>query len=398
MASFGAFAGTEYVPGQISLDDLVAPPYDVVSPAERAQLASRSEYNAIHVELPEDPGGGDPYRHAAALWRSWHEEGAVQLSSVPCLYVYEMSFTAEGGEQVTTTGVLGALGLDPCHSGEVLPHEQTIAKDKRDRLSLLRATRTNFSPIWVLSPSEGLGALCRDAARAAGERSARDADGVTHRIWAVPDAGFIAAVTALVAASPVLIADGHHRYETACTYLAEAPESPGSAAILALLVELDERELAIRAIHRLISGVSGDELTAHLEASFEMAAGPLDAGQLRSQMGASGSLGLLTADRAFLLSPRGALVERAASDLGSALVAAALEGLAGATVGYEPSLEAAAGAAARGEVAGAILLEPASAEQVASTARGGAPMPPKTTYFHPKPRTGMVFRELDATG
>lgn len=391
MARLAPFRATTYDPARVAAEEVVAPPYDVVGPAERAALAARSPYNAIHVELPEDPAGGDRYSHAAALFARWHDEGAVKVAEEPAFYVYRMTFRSEEGEEKTTTGLFGALGLDPEHTGEVLPHEETTSKDKSDRLSLLRAARTNFSPIWGLSLSEGLGRLCEEAAAGAGEPfAAHDASGSLHECFEVTDEAFIQAATSLVAASPVLIADGHHRYETACTFSSE-DSTAGSGAVLALVIELSEQQLNVEAIHRLLTGVGEEALVAELEKSFEIRPGPSEAAALRELMRSEGGLGLLTPAGGRLLVPR-----RAGDELDSVRLREALSGLAGLEVSYQHGLEEVESALSEGRAEAAVLIRPVSVAQIAATAHGGGRMPPKSTFFYPKLLTGMVYRELDA--
>ncbi|MGO9558039.1 MAG: DUF1015 family protein [Acidimicrobiales bacterium] len=397
MARLAAFRGTTYNIAIVDPGDVVAPPYDVVGPAERAELAARSPYNSILVELPEDPGGGDKYEHAAELWRAWHEDRAVEIAGDPELYVYRMTFTEEDGSTRTTTGVLGALGLDPDHSGEVLPHEQTISKDKHDRLSLLRAARTNFSPIWGLSLAAGLSELCDAVALKSGEsiRAVDDA-GTVHECWATSDTDLIGQITALIGSKPVLIADGHHRYETACAYFVDDPASPGADAVLALVVELTESELAVQAIHRLVTGVDPERLVSQLEPSFEVTPGPRDPIALRDEMVKVGALGLLTPGGTHLLTPRPSLLHVGDDDLDSTRLERAFKSVPGAQVTYQHGVLKVARFVAEGQAAAAVLLRPVSVQQIEAIAYGGRRMPPKSTFFYPKPRTGVVFRELDA--
>ncbi len=398
MARFVAWRATVYDRSRVDPQDVVAPPYDVVGAAERAELAARSAYNSILVELPVDPSGGDKYQHAAAIWQEWHESGIVRVAGEPALYVYRMTFVEEDGTRRSTTGVLGALGLDPSHAGDVLPHEQTISKDKHDRLSLLRAARTNFSPIWGLSLAGGLGDLCEVAAKSAGDSwRATDEAGTVHECFAVDDSSLVEQVVALVATTPVLIADGHHRYETACAYYEETDGSPGSDAVLAYVVELSERELAVQAIHRLINGVDAGSLPEILERSFELRPGPSDPVELRNMMAAEGALGLLLpGGRAHLLTPRPDLLLPGEDELDSTRLARALANTPHAEVSYQHGAVEAARAVLEGRAEAAVLLRPVSVEQIRAVAHGGRRMPPKSTFFHPKPRTGMVFRELDA--
>ncbi|MGH9304658.1 MAG: DUF1015 domain-containing protein, partial [Acidimicrobiales bacterium] len=329
MARLEPFRGTYYEAHRVVADDVIAPPYDVVDASERERLAARSPYNAIHVELPSPPTGSDldPYENAASIFRRWHEEGIVSIEDSPSFAVYTMTFTDDDGSERSTTGVLGALGLDPGRHGDVLPHEETIARDRYDRLSLLRAARTNFSPIWVLSLADGFTAACKHAAEGSSRRwRAVDDEGVLHEIAVVslPDA--LQHITEVAAAAPVLVADGHHRYETACAYLADGAPA-GADSVLALVVELSEDELSVGPIHRLVGGVDGEAVGQGLQKWFEVRETPLSATALTEAMAANSGLGLVTAAGGFLLLPRPELVELSEDGIDSVLVAVALDDL-----------------------------------------------------------------------
>jgi uncharacterized protein (DUF1015 family) len=400
MAGFEAFRGTTYDWVRVRPDDVIAPPYDVVRPSDRTHLAGRSPYNSITVELPlADPVAGlDPYENAAAIFERWHEEGVVGVEEEAGFYVYRMTFTDEDGSTRATTGALGALRLDPEHRGDVLPHEQTTPKDKHDRLSLLRAARTNFSPIWGLAVGAGLSAACVEAISPVAEAwTATDSDGVLHERWTVTAPDAVATISSVVAAAPVLLADGHHRYETACIYAAEQPGAAGADRVLAFVVELVGSELAVQAIHRLLNGIDAANLPALLERHFGIEPGPADPPALRDAMSAEGALGLITRDGSWLLRPRPELLHAADDDLDSSRLAYALTDLGITDVRYQHGVVLAGDAVESGEADAAVLLRPVSIGQIARTAHGGRLMPPKSTFFHPKPRTGMVFRELDPT-
>lgn len=403
MPRFEAFAGYRYDPARVSLDDVVAPPYDVVGPDERAELAARSPANAIEVELPEpDDGAGlDRYGHAAAVLAGWISDGTLVRDGSPSFSVYRMTYADDDGRRRSTTGVIGALGIDLDGRGEVLPHEETMPKPKGDRLDLLRATRTNLSPIWALSPVPGLTAACLAAVEGVEPAVARDGD-VVHECWGVSDPAAVKEVEAIVASSPVLVADGHHRYETAGAYWRERSEAGAlgddapEALIMALVVELAEDQLLVRPIHRLVAGLpDGFELPAGLGPWFEITEGPDGADELAHAMAAGGALGLATPRGSYLLVPRPALEAAAGAALDSARLAVALAGLPPHELAYQHGRATVFAAGRSGEAQGGFLLRPATVEQIADTARVGRRMPPKTTFFEPKPRTGMVFRTLD---
>ncbi|MGH9151512.1 MAG: DUF1015 family protein, partial [Acidimicrobiales bacterium] len=210
MPRFQPFAGVRYAPPGGRLDDVVAPPYDVITADERAALVARSPYNAVRLELPADEGGRYRYQVAASLWATWRADGILRSDDQASFYVYRMGYRDAAGTPRQTTGVIGALALSTLDEGDVLPHEHTTPKARADRLDLLRACRANLSPIWVLSTTPGLTELCELPAPP--DARGTDADGVHHRLWRVSQPGLVEAIAAAVAAAPVIVADGHHRY------------------------------------------------------------------------------------------------------------------------------------------------------------------------------------------
>ncbi len=389
MPRFEPFRAVRYSPAAGDPTDLVAPPYDVIGPDERASLEARSDRNAVRLELPSDGHAG-----AAGRFRAWLDDGTLVQDGEPAFYVYRM--TAAGR---ATTGVLGALELEPPGRG-ILPHERTTAKDKSDRLGILRATQVNLSPIWGLSAAGGRLAA---AARPDGlEELARavDDEEIVHQLWRLDDPERVAEVTAAVAAQPVLIADGHHRFEVANAYRAEEGAAPGATAILAYLVELAEDELAVHPIHRLLADVPPDlSLPADLTPWFQISPAAVDdAEQLPAAMAEEGALGLVLPDGLWLARPRATTTAAADDDLDSSRLDVALAGLAGlgkeVTVRFQHGTGIVAEAVRKGEADAAVLLRPATIGQIEATGAGGERMPPKTTFFWPKPRTGLVFRDL----
>jgi uncharacterized protein (DUF1015 family) len=401
MSRFEPFAGYRYDDTRVELDDVVAPPYDVVGPPERARLAARSPFNSILVELPEpdEESGLDRYQNAAAILESWIAGGVLARDPRPAFYVYRMSYEDPDGRARSTTGVIGALGLDLDAAGEVLPHEETMPKPKGDRLFLLRATAANLSPIWGLAPAPGLTAACAQAVTGLEPQRADDGP-VVHEVWAVSDPGSIERIRAAVESDPVLLADGHHRYETARAYRQELDGAEGAVAtprdlVMALVVELVEDQLLVRPIHRLVSGLpEGFDLPAALSHWFEVE--PAGDGQgSGSVAGDEKGIELVTAEGRFVLVPRPGLDEAAGVDLDSARLRVALGDLPPHEVIYQHGREETVAALGDGGAQAAFLLRPATVGQIADTARLRRLMPPKTTFFEPKPKTGMVFRKLD---
>src|SRR3954453_18988310 len=225
--------------------DLVAPPYDVIDAEHRARLAARSPHNVVAVDLPE--GGGDPYEHAAALFADWRSRGAVVRDDEPALWALRQDYTGPDGRALTRQGVFCRIRVEDSAPGRIRPHERTHPGPKEDRLRLTRATRANMSPIFCLHPGPtqvgGEGEPFADVT---------DEDGTRHRLWRVADPDRLRDVQAALADAELLIADGHHRYETA---RASADEIGGVGAHrygLACLVALEDPGLTVFPTHRLV--------------------------------------------------------------------------------------------------------------------------------------------------
>ncbi len=358
-------------------------------------MVERSPYNIVRLELPAGDTP-DPYSAAAELLDGWRDGGVLQRDRTPSFYGYRMSYTDDSGQARSTMGVIGALGLEPPGEG-ILPHEETTPKAKSDRLRLLRATRANLSPIWVLTPVTGLAELCNPPAHPAEHTieaaQVAGSENVLHELWPIVDDDRIAAIAAHVASEPVLVADGHHRYETALTFQAE-DRSPASASVLALVVELDDRQLSVQAIHRLVAGVAADALLEALGEAFDLSPTSPIGADIASRMADAGALAVVTSAGTWMAKAKAHTRAAATHDLDSSRLDVVLAVLPGAEVSFQHGWESAAAAVAAGEATAAVLLRPATVEQIAGISRGGVRMPPKTTFFWPKPRTGLVLREL----
>jgi uncharacterized protein (DUF1015 family) len=391
---FEPFRGLRYDPGAVRLDQVIAPPYDVIGSALRTTLAHRSPFNSVRVELPEPDLqlGIDRYQVAAGLLLSWMAQRVVVPDPHPSFYPYRM--TSHEGR--ASTGVIGALGVG---DDDILPHEETMPKPRSDRLDLLRATRANLSPIWGLSLTAGLSALLEPTGPPVGD--AFDDDGVRHQLWVVDDPTAVEAVSRAVGESAVVVADGHHRYETARAYREEVRTALGGRPgphdlVMALVVELADDQLTVGPIHRTLRGLPDDvDLPDSLSRWFDVVhAGPATE-RVVGALGSSSSLALLTADGAWLLTPRPEAYEAAGSDLDSSLVDMALRQLPAHESTHCHSWEEALTAVRSKEAQAALLLRPVTVSQIAEWAGARRRMPAKTTYFSPKPRTGMVFRRLE---
>jgi len=384
-----------------------APPYDVIEPEARAALEARDPHNAVRLILP------DSYDAAAAALARWRDDGVLVTDDAPTFSIYRMDFTGDNGMPQRTTGVLGALGLDDDGSG-VMPHERTLPKAKTDRLELLRATRANLDPIWGLSLSGGLSSLLHPG-DAEPDATAVDEDGFHHSLWKVTDPERIAAISEAVGSELVVLADGHHRFETANNYRRERREAGiddrGADAIMTLIVELAPNQLCVRAIHRLLSGVAtslpgrGNLRDALGGPFFVHRAGPNvpeGVAALEVAMRDGGGLGFVDGDGLALLMPTAEL-ELALTDLpvelrdvdSARFDAGVLPAVPGVSLAYRNDAQTVAAAVAKGDADAAVLLRPVTVETIRAAAAADLRMPEKTTFFAPKPRTGMVFRSLD---
>lgn len=400
---FVAFPGLRYNLSNCSLSDVIAPPYDVVDETERVLFSKRSPYNAIHVELPvpDDTSGLDRYASAASIFSDWQRDGILQRDGAPSFYIYRMRFLDELRTPHHTTGVIGALRIDEQSGKKVLPHEQTMPKPKGDRLDLLRACHANLSPIWGLSLSSGLTEACAQAMNPESPpMSATDDQGTIHELWPVSDQESLSAIGSLVDAGPVVIADGHHRYETARHYQHERRAVLGSGVgehdfVMAYVVELSQDELFVEAIHRLVTGWAPEiDLLGKLQGFFEVLPFPSAGTDLGRAMVEHGALGCICARGNFLLVPRPNLDAQAEADLDSSRLDVFLASMPHCELTYQHGFENVRAAVATRRAQAGFLLRPATIQQIADTAYTGQPMPPKTTFFQPKPRTGIVYRSV----
>ena len=409
MADFSPFAGIRYQAPSAELAALVAPPYDVIDDDQRAALEAAAEHNSVRLILPQDQTtDGDRYERAAGTFVHWMDAGVLARDPAPRFYVYRMEFTDPHATRRHTRGVIGALALPEPGQTDVLPHERTLPKAKSDRLALLRAMRVNVDPIWALALGSGLTSRL-DGARPVAE--CVDTEGVRHELAALDDAGDIAAVSEIVASAPLVLADGHHRFETACNYRNELREQGvdpgGAAAIMTFVVELVEDELCIEPIHRLVDLPPATDVRARLDDAFDIrAAGantPEGVDALEAAMCAEQALGLVDGRGLALAIPRPAVRAEALANEHAAVAAtdaAVIETmvvprLPDAAWDYRHDARAVAALVDKGNAAAAILCSPVSVAQTRSAAVDRARMPQKTTFFSPKPRTGMVFRTFD---
>lgn len=390
MPKTAPFPAIRYAPNA-DLTAVIAPPYDVLSAADVAELAARDVHNIVHIDVPTPDAAG--YQRSARTLQEWLAAGVLVIDPEPTLTIYRMQFTDATGSPRVISGVLTGLEVVDVDAGGVLPHERTTPKAVTDRLDLTRATATNTSPVWGLSLAAGLTAALAAPAEAIGEL---EVDGVLHRVERITDPARIAAITDILAADDVLIADGHHRYAISRDYRDQVRAATGDTAgaaefTLAFINELVEDQLSIEAIHRVYTGIEFAGLQRDLAACFEIEPAPTPTPELLTEMVALGRLVLLAPDgSAHWLIPKpdaftgvraldGAFLEHALSD-------------SSAQVSYQHGLAETTELVVSGAVAAAILIRPTSLDEIRRTAREGLLMPPKSTFFTPKLRTGLVMR------
>ncbi len=409
---------------------VVSPPYDVISPEQQQALLGRHPRNVVRLDLPEPerPGEADDrYRRAARTLAAWRSDGTLAKDPRPGLYVLEQTYRVPGtSEERVQRGFFGRLRLEPLEPGSgVLPHERTLAAPREDRYRLLRATGVNTSPVVALYRDAG-GRAAQVLEQVAGgppDVAVSDDDGVRSRMWIVPDdedrSGIVASLAAAAGAGPITIADGHHRYETALRYRDErrmsrsCEEDPPFDYLLALLLDAGSQPLTVLPTHRLVRDLADDggALLAALGGLFECQAADRPTLEAWGTDGAGGRgrIGLWTRRGGHVMTARRDAFEPwlppggpAVRALDVTLLSVALEHLAGIDVDavaagdrirYTKSVNEAM-ARVDGAVDGAdaaFLLEPTPVRSIVEVAAQGDVMPQKSTYFYPKPLTGLVI-------
>lgn len=375
---------------------LSAPPYDVFDQDRRNQYAQSHAHNIVHVDYPIESDGPDRYNAAGRILSDWVSSGVLTQDSTASFSIYRMTFTDDAGRQRTTSGVIGALEVVDEGAGGVLPHERTTPKAKTDRLDLTRATKANLSPVWGLSLSTGLTDLLMEPGQVVA--TCTDEEGVHHVIERVDNPERVRAISACVSAQAVLIADGHHRYAISRTYRDEvrAQGGPvGAELTMTYVGELIQEQLSVAAIHRLYD-ITTSELLNALKPYYSVAeAGRVDTHTI-AEMDEKGCLCLVGPDGhgTFLIPDSDAL--STVRDLDSSRLEFALSGTTH-EVSYQHGVKEVLEKVTSGQCGSAILIRPVSLTEIRRTADTGELMPPKSTFFTPKLRTGMVLRPLDTT-
>src|SRR3954451_20033490 len=423
MARVEPLAALHYDPAVAGpLQDLAAPPYDVIDPEQRGGLQSRSPYNVVALDLPEDPAGGDRYAHAAELLQAWRAEGAVVRDDEPAIWAIVQDYTGPDGRRLTRNGFFARVRVEDYGPGAIRPHERTHPGPKADRLSLTQATKANLSPIFSLYSDPELRAWGALEPATHGEPfgEVTEADGTRNRLWRGADAGTTPAVQGAPPGGGLLIADGHHRYETARVYADEIGGDGPHRFVLMCLVALQDEGLTVFPTHRLVTDVKDSDKQVRLGSRLRELVDiePIDQSELRppDENGPRGPLQMGYIDSFHKSAYRLTLKDQAVADkaleefpepyrhLDTAILEAlVIKGPAGLTdddidhkhgLDYSRTDDEALEMVLDGRADCAFFLRSSPVQQVRDIAAAGVNMPPKSTFFFPKVPTGLLFNPL----
>lgn len=425
MATVKAFRGMRFSEHAGSIEELVCPPYDIISEEQRAAYLQRNPNNVIRLELPRE--GENPYEAAGRVLDEWLSSGVLALDARPGFYIYEIGFSHRG-IPMSLKGVIGRVKLEPFENGIILPHEETLSKAKADRFELMKATGCNFSQIYSLymDPAKEISGRLEQASAGMPAVSFTDEDGLTQKLWIETDPAVVGALEKAFADKKLYIADGHHRYETALHYRdwmreqGRAKEGDGCDYAMMMLVAMEHPGLVVYPTHRIVRGMKGFQAGEILQSCgeyFRMVKMP---GASLSQVEAALDAAYAIGEKAFAfydgnftlltlkdLSVMEALLpgtSRALRELDvSVLHTLVLERLMGIdrenmasqkNLTYTKAPSEAVAAVDHGEGNCAFLLNPTRVTEIRDVALAGEKMPQKSTYFYPKLTTGLVMNRF----
>ena len=408
---------------------VIAPPYDVISAEQRAQLEAQSSRNIVHLDLPRGEGDAK-YGHARQLFDAWIADGSLREDPEPALYRYEQIFsfdTGSGLRTYTRKGFFALIELSPFSARVVLPHEHTLSGPKVDRFKLIKTTEAHFSQIFTLyrDPQGVAEAALEAATTGAPEVDATTPDGCRHRLWVVTDKSTIAAVARALAPKQVMIADGHHRYETMVAIrdaLRPAGAAPGTSQAdfgPMFFARAEDPGLLVLPTHRMVHGLpekSLDELALRCQPWFAVEEGREgDAASIGERLRRDGEAAVTFAVRrpkqertTWLHLRRDADLSRLGPPTLGCLDVSVLHGLIldpllgiGAeamakqqNLTYSHDLRETLGRVAGGAAQAAFFMNATKVNQVLDACEAGFVLPQKSTYFQPKLATGLVMQKI----
>jgi uncharacterized protein (DUF1015 family) len=398
-----------------SLEDVIAPPYDVIDDEMRAALAGRSRHNVVEIDLPKS------YEDAARTLDEWQRDGVLIQEDEPAIWALRQDYTDPDGSERSRTGFFARVRVEDYGAGRIRPHERTHPGPKEDRLRLTRATHANLSPIFSLFPDPS-GAARETLAQATKSEpfaEAADDEGTRNTLWRIGDPDQIAALQGALADAELLIADGHHRYETARVYADEIGGEGEHRYVLMLLVALEDPGLLIFPTHRLLSGLKDDtekQIAIRDTARRDFEIEELDDPHKLEPPPGNNRVTFGYMDSFFKRPFRFTLKDQSIADEAlpgmpepyrrldtAVLEAVILRGALHMTeddishlrgLDYSKSLDDAIEQVESGTADAGFFMRATPVEQVREVAETGESMPPKSTYFYPKVPTGLVFNPL----
>jgi uncharacterized protein (DUF1015 family) len=439
MAQILPFRGTLYDPTIVgSIRDVVAPPYDIIDAAEQNALHDRHRQNIIRLELgidrPGDDAANNRYTRAADALHAWISSGALKQDAQPAVYYHTIEYAPPSSDaraaRKTLRGFLTTTKLEPLDSGHIYPHENTRSAAKTDRLNLLKACKANLSPIWLLysDPQNAILSLLERAVKGQPARiDFEDDHGCRQQLWTVTDLSVLAQLVDIIRSKPLFIADGHHRYETALNYQRFRREHTGASealqpydGVLMLLSPLEDPGLTVLPTHRVTTTALPlyGRITAQLGDEFEFTEFPfspntrpavrarfIDALRTQGRTTPTFGLALKGEDRYVTLSLKPAHRPDANASPRARLDVSLLQQLVVSrlcptqqeqeAILYTKDDHEALDWVADGTGTGALLLNATKVHEVRAVAEAGERMPHKSTYFYPKPLTGLVINVME---
>ncbi len=409
------FRGILYNTERVRADDVVCPPYDIITPEMKDALYARSPFNIVRIDYGKDLDGDDEsenrYTRAGRYLHDWLSEGVLRRTERPAFYLYEVEYTLRK-ERKVMRGLFASVKLTELCEG-VYPHEATHSKPKADRLNVMRHCRANLSPIFSIynSPRRGYLSVFERLLSTPPLVSATDLWGAEHRMWVIDDPEEMDLIREELSGNPIYIADGHHRYETALAYQAEMrrqnPSHTGTEAYnytMMYLVNMADDGLSILPTHRLVRVRDGstEDLLEPLRGHFDIRTMDEDKDVVAEMKGLEGAIGLVAGGgrERFILLHRGGDLSGVPEPLRGLDVTVLHELIFGklyniSSIDYEMNTEIILDKLRDGSYQAAFLLNPTKAEDVERVALACLRMPPKSTYFYPKVLTGFVMKDLD---
>jgi len=405
MARIFTFQPYRYSPAAGPLGHLVTQPYDKISPEMQARYLALSPFNLVRLILGErfesDTDAHNVYTRASGFLNDWIDRGTLVRDSEPSLFAYFQDFTVpDTGERLSRHGFIGLGAVEDYSAGVVYRHEQTLSGPKKDRLELLRHTHAHFGQIFMLyaDPARQVDRLLDGSAQTKPTAEVTDEYGAQHRIWKIADPEKIQAIQSFMADKKLLIADGHHRYETALAFRNENPQLPGASRVMMTFVNMHSPGLKILATHRLVSGLSNFDPAAFLrQANETFTVEP--ATELHDIP--AGTIGAAIKDKLHLLRLKKP-VDKLDVPILHEMILRDILGIteeavrAEKNLRYVRGLDKAIDAARRGEAQIAFLLRPTPIEDVARISFSGGVMPQKSTDFYPKLLSGLTIYKVDS--